>query len=71
VAEKFLAKRIQEQRERDTSGPVISLRLSSKDDRHATEIAKELGITRPQLAKAALLAAIDGYRQESGREPES
>jgi hypothetical protein len=65
VATEFLNKRIQELKDRDSSGPVISLRLSSKDDRLATKIAKELGISKQQLAKAALLATLDGYR-ESG-----
>lgn len=64
MAAAFLNQRIQEQKDRDSSGPVISLRLSSKDDRLATEIAKELGISKQQLTKASLLATLDGYRQE-------
>lgn len=70
MAAEFLTKRIQEQRDRDSSGPVISLRLSSKDDRLATKIAKELGLSKQQLTKASLLATLDGYRQELGAEPE-
>lgn len=70
MAAEFLTKRIQEQKDRDSSGPVISLRLSSKDDRLAEEIAKELGISKQQLTKASLLATLDGYRQEQGDDPE-
>lgn len=66
----FLTKRIQEQRDRDSAGPVISLRLSSKDDLLAAKIAEQHGLTKQQLAKAALLATLDGYREEQGVDSE-
>lgn len=70
MAAEFLTKRIQEQKDRESSGPVISLRLSSKDDRLATKIAEELGISKQQLTKASLLATLDGYRHELGDQSE-
>lgn len=57
---------------RTTSGPPISFRLSSADDSDAERIAAELGISKTALAKAGVLALIDGYRHEQAAigEPE-
>ena len=54
---------------RTTSGPPISFRLSSDDDNEAERIAAELGITKTALAKAGVLALIDGYRHEQAPDP--
>lgn len=64
MSDSFTERRIKEMQRRSTSGPPISFRLSIEDDREAERLAAQLNITKPALAKAGLLALIDGYRHQ-------
>ena len=64
MSDSFTEIRIKEMQRRSTSGPPISFRLTVEDDREAERLAEQLNITKPALAKAGLLALIDGYRHQ-------
>jgi len=71
MSDSFTEIRIKEMQRRSTSGPPISFRLSTEDDREAERIAEQLNITKPALAKAGLLALIDGYRYQQSEGEQS
>lgn len=71
MSDSFTDLRIREMQRRSPSGPPISFRLSAEDDREAERLAEELNITKPALAKAGLLALIDGYRHEQSKGEQS
>ena len=71
MSDSFTEIRIKEMQRRSTSGPPISFRLSAEDDREAERIADQLNITKPALAKAGLLALIDGYRHQQSEGEQS
>ncbi|MCS6562304.1 MULTISPECIES: hypothetical protein [Curtobacterium] len=71
MSDSFTETRIKEMQNRSTSGPPISFRLSVEDDREAERIAEQLKITKPALAKAGLLALIDGVRHQQSEGEQS